>query len=669
MPRSYNNPSWDEPLPDDLETLAQRVGELRAGLQTRDDDTQGLKDTFHGPLDQYRSLFKHALDGILIADDDGRYVEANPAICELLGYSREELLSLGVDDITFGLQKDQVATLWRQFIDAGQLTGEYQLLTKDGNRLDMEYLAVANYVPGRHLSVIRDIRDRKQAERRVEENRELLRSVTDFARDAIVMLDSRHKVSFWNPAAEELFGTKESDALGRDFATEFFPQSGRDRLIETLNDSKEERPSTFSGEFLEVPAFSSGGRDRLVEMSLRKFDFNAEERLLAVIRDITDRRQLELELAKSERLESIGVLAGGIAHDFNNILVAILGNISLAKLDMPENSELRQILLEAETAAERAKDLTHQLLTFSRGGAPIRRACELGDVIADSVRFASRGTSALPEIEIDTDLKAAYVDEGQISQVIYNLVINSVHAMPNGGRIGVRARNLRVSSESNLPLTSGDYVQLEVSDEGEGIPSKHLPHVFDPFYSTKMGGTGLGLASSYSIMKRHNGHIHLDSAEGEGTRVYLYLPSSDTVGATITGKESDRIESGSGSVLVVDDEHSILSLLKTVLSRLGYDAILATNLREAVEKARDRYDQGDTIEIALLDMTIPGGPGGQDIANALWAIDPEIRAVMSTGYSNEFSLESIRDMGFSDCLPKPYKASQVAEVLYRVMSS
>jgi PAS domain S-box-containing protein len=382
--------------------------------------------------------------------------------------------------------------------------------------------------------------------------------------------------------------------------------------------------------------------------------------------DITERKQIEEELQKVAKLEALGVLAGGIAHDFNNILTAIVGNISLAKMDVKRTGRLHRLLEEAETAASRARALTQQLLTFSRGGAPIKREASISEVIKDTAGFVLRGSKARCDFMLPEDLWPTELDEGQISQVFHNLIINTDQAMPDGGVIRVRAENLMIEAGHSLPLQSGRYIHVSIQDQGIGIPEEHLPKIFDPYFTTKQRGSGLGLATAYSIIRRHDGHITLESQLGIGTTVHVYLPASEKKFTKEEEEEAKPIV-GKGRILVMDDEQMIRDLAQEMLTSIGYAAEVTRDGTEAIEVFKKARESGDPFDAVILDLTVPGGMGGREAIAQLLKVDPEVIAIVSSGYSTDPIMSDFRGYGFSGVAAKPYKIQDLSRVLYEVL--
>ncbi|HHI03268.1 MAG TPA: response regulator [candidate division Zixibacteria bacterium] len=386
----------------------------------------------------------------------------------------------------------------------------------------------------------------------------------------------------------------------------------------------------------------------------------------AINRDITDKRLLEEELNKAGRLESIGILAGGIAHDFNNILTAILGNISLAKMYAVPESEIDARLIEAEKASERAQDLTRQLLTFSKGGAPVKKTISIRNVIKESAGFALHGSNVKAAYDIPDDLPPVNADTGQISQVINNLIINANQAMPDGGTINISAKNVDIGQSDLLSLKEGQYVRIIISDEGTGIPEEHINRIFDPYFTTKQKGSGLGLATTYSIIKNHDGHIDVKSNQGEGTTFTIHLPVSDRT-EEIKIEEDDIRLAGGGKILVMDDEDAIRMVTGIALTKAGCKVDFAVNGEEAVEKYKQAMHDGQPFDLIFMDLTIPGGIGGQEALEKIKEIDPNVRAIASSGYSSNPIMSDHDKYGFSGVIAKPYKAEDIIQIVSYVL--
>ena len=380
--------------------------------------------------------------------------------------------------------------------------------------------------------------------------------------------------------------------------------------------------------------------------------------------DLTERRRLEGELLTMRKLESLGVLAGGIAHDFNNLLMGILGNISLAREVIHDPVEATELLGEAEQATLRTRSLTQQLLTFSRGGTPVKKVITVRAIVEESSRFALSGSSVRAEHDFAPDLWAVEADGGQLGQVVHNLVINAVQAMPRGGLIRISCANVELADGQVPSLPAGPYVRLEVTDQGSGIPPEHLPRIFDPYFTTRAGGHGLGLASVYSITHKHGGHVTVTSRQGEGTTFDVYLPAATRAAAPEPrAAQAAPAARERGHVLVMDDEPAVRKVAMVILARLGFEVEGAADGGEAVARVRAASERGQRFDLLLMDLTVPGGMGGAEAMKQIRAIDPGVVGVATSGYSNDPVMASFGDYGFAGTVAKPYTVADLTQAI------
>jgi ligand-binding sensor domain-containing protein/signal transduction histidine kinase/CheY-like chemotaxis protein len=390
-------------------------------------------------------------------------------------------------------------------------------------------------------------------------------------------------------------------------------------------------------------------------------------RAWGTLTDITEKVKLEEEVLKAQKLESLGILAGGLAHDFNNLLTGILGNISLAKMYTDKDSKLYKRLNEAEKASFRAKDLTLQLMTFAKGGAPIKKPVDLKKLLKDTVEFSLSGSKSKSEFNIADDLLIVECDEGQISQVISNLIINADQAMINGGKIEISASNVENAEEVNsMSNRYSKYVKISIKDYGVGIPPENLTKVFDPFFTTKPKGKGLGLSSVYSIIKRHDGFIEVDSKVGEGTTFNVFLPAS-TKKVEIKLDQEVSLEKFEGKILLMDDEEMIRDFASILLTEMGFEVDLVCDGSEAIEKYKESL-QKNKYKAVILDLTVPGGVGGKEAARDILELDKDAIIFVSSGYSNDPIMSDYQSYGISGIIPKPYKTEELYYLLSKVLS-
>ena len=376
--------------------------------------------------------------------------------------------------------------------------------------------------------------------------------------------------------------------------------------------------------------------------------------------------QLQAELERSSRLESLGVLAGGIAHDFNNLLTAIVGHLGLISLEAEAMKLVGRNVGEAQRAAKRASDVTQQLLTFAKGGDPVRQAVSLAEVIREATAFALHGSSVASEFDFPPGLPAADVDPGQISRVVHNLVINAVQAMPRGGEVALALAAVEVALGAVGGLADGTYIRLKVGDNGPGIAPENLARIFEPYFSTKGRNSGLGLAMVHSIVKKHGGHVAVESELGRGTTFTLWLPVAPGAPAPVAVAEPPAPRQSRLRVLVMDDEEIIRNLVRSFLARAGHEAKFAPDGAEAVRLYADAKARGEPFDVVILDLTVPGGMGGREALAELMKIDPQVCAVASSGYSSDPIMANHRAHGFRAVMPKPYSLQTFAAVLRQV---
>jgi two-component system cell cycle sensor histidine kinase/response regulator CckA len=503
---------------------------------------------------------------------------------------------------------------------------------------------------------------------RVEEalmkSKQLLEKTFANLHDAIFIVDYQTgKIVDCNTAATKIFGYKREEILGQTTDLLHVREKGNEEFGERLKFS-------WDKGFLDLPEINMKRKDGTTfaaEHSMLPMEENGKMiGWVVVARDITDRKKIEEEFFRTEKLESLGLLAGGIAHDFNNLMTGVLGNISAIKSLINGQDKAYHILEDTERAAWRTKDLTLQLLTFSRGGAPIKTAASIVDLAKESAHLALSGSNVRCEFSIPDDILPVEIDEGQIEQVMDNLIINADQSMPEGGIIEIRFENIINAGDSVLPLRRGEYVKISIKDNGMGIAKEHLPRIFDPYFTTKQKGSGLGLATAYSVIKRHGGHISVESEVGVGTTFHIYLPATREKSAPRTTQEKILLH-GKGNILVMDDKEVVRDAAKRMMSIIGYNVTFAKNGDEAIEIYREALQAGKPFDAVILDLTVPGGMGGKEAVRELLAIDPNARVIVSSGYSNDPVMSEYEKYGFMGLLEKPYRMQELRETLSRVI--
>lgn len=473
---------------------------------------------------------------------------------------------------------------------------------------------------------------------------------------------------FFHGAVKELTGFTEDDFISGRIQWENLINSMDMSNISEAKKGYAEPDFIFKGEYR---IFTKNGEEKWVFENIYNIcDAQGVPLFIeGTLHDITKRKKLEEELQKTHKLESLGLLAGGIAHDFNNLLTGIQGNISISKLKLDKEDKVYEILTRAEKATQRASSLTQQLLTFSRGGEPIKISTNIDELLKESINFVLSGSKVRCNFTVADDLWPVDIDRGQISQVVHNLTLNALEAMPDGGFLQVHAQNSIIAeNENNLSLAPGKYVKLGFEDEGIGIEKKNLDKIFDPYFTTKKSGNGLGLSATYSIVKKHSGAIYVDSTPGSGTKVCLYLPSTDQAPAAELALQ-EEISPGKGKVLIMDDEEVIRDVITESLTSIGYDVDATKDGDEAIQYYLQAHKNKTPYDAVILDLTVPGGKGGKETIQELRQIDPAAKVIVSSGYSQDPIMADFKQFGFIDVVPKPYNINELSAVLYKIIGS
>lgn len=734
----------------------------------------------------YQTIIRTAMDGFLMVDAEGRFIDVNDAYCTLTGYSREELLNMRVSDVEAVETPAQTADHIQKVIKNGYDRFETRHRRKDGLVLELE--VSVNFTPndgGIFFSFLRDVTERKKAQDRLA----ILSHVVEQNPMTIMVTAKDGTIEYVNPqftvatgySAEEAIGKKPSLLKSGRHEPEFYEKlwqtilggnawrgdiynrkkdgsifrellyispiknekgeithfvslkiDDTDRRIAEENTLREKKfaeallnsmPGIFylfdsKGKFVrwnkkmeEVSGYNAEELSRMTTMDLVsekdrnvvlgktaevfakggsfteadllskdgtatpyfftgvKLDISGSPHVIGMGIDITERKRLEQDILKAQKLESLSVLAGGIAHDFNNLLTGIYGNISLARLYVKPGGKVHDILEQAEHASIRAKELTLQLLTFAKGGSPVKTVANIARLLRDEASFPLRGSNVKCEFYIPEKLSFAEIDAGQIAQVIHNLVINAAQAMPGGGTVKVRAEDVDIATSDALPVKNGRYIKISIEDNGIGIQQEHLQRIFDPYFTTKQTGSGLGLATVYSILRKHDGHITVRSKAGVGTTFDVYLPAANAPAAAVPEERAKSVTAGSGRVLVMDDEDLIREFAAALLPSLGYSVWLAKDGEEAIAMYKKSINAGEPFDAVIMDLTVPGAMGGKEAVKKLLAIDPKAKVIVSSGYSNDPIMSEYAKYGFKDVIVKPYKVADLSDTLGRVIHS
>lgn len=529
--------------------------------------------------------------------------------------------------------------------------GANDYLTKP---LDVGLLSVRISVAERQ---IRELMERNQARAELVESARTMTNILEKTTDGFFAVDSEWKLTYINAQAEAMLRCKRDEVLGR-VLWEQFPE-----LIGTIFQRNYERVMA------EKIALEFEATDTTSKIWYDVHAYRSNGGVSVFFRDISERKKTETERLTTSKLESLGTLAGGIAHDLNNILTVISGNIGLAQIEAPADSgSLLGFLSKAGQAAQHAAHLSGQLLTFSKGGAPLKKVVSIGELLEHSAEFALYGSNLRTDFDIAVDLWRAEVDAGQIEQVVNALMLNAREAMPQGGSVRVRARNVVFEENTNAPLPAGRYIKVTVSDRGAGIAPELRAKIFDPYFTTKPTATGLGLAISYSVVKKHGGLLLLENTSGEGSVFAFYLRATENAAS---GPRDNRVTNkpfqyNHQRVLVMDDEEAIRELTSQLLGTLGYEVTAVPDGLEAVRIYERALRKGEHFQAVILDATVRGGMGGVATIERLRSMDPKVNAIICSGYSDEAALSEFLAFGFRGALPKPFTRSELADALQRV---
>jgi PAS domain S-box-containing protein len=532
--------------------------------------------------------------------------------------------------------------------------------TLTGKTIDvlLRWSLISNDESGRSRALVSilDITERKRA----EEALQLTRFTVENVADAVYWMDSGGRIIDVNETACNMMGYTREELLNLT-VSDIDPDYTADKWAGAWEALKAQGKRT-----VETRHRTKDGRIIPVEIMANYLSFGGKEIDCAFARDVSRRKQAEQDLLKTQKLESLGILAGGIAHDFNNILTAILGNISLARMTMnPDDPQVKR-LEEAERASGHAKELTQQLLTFAKGGAPVKSTVSLEQLIRDSVGFAVRGSNVRCDFSFAEGLWPVAADEGQMGQVFNNLVINACQAMPGGGTIKIDAENADIGSKDGMPLPEGGYVKIRITDEGTGIPEEHLQRIFDPYFTTKQMGSGLGLSIVHSVIRSHNGNITVTSRPGAGTTFTLYLPASTDKVVEKEQREEGYL-SGRGRVLFMDDEEIVREVSGAILKEMGYEVEFASDGEEAIRLYETAMASSRPFDAVIMDLTVPGGMGGKEAVQKLHGVDPEVKAIVSSGYSQDPIMANYREYGFCEVIAKPFGSRELGRIIRKVI--
>ncbi len=648
-------PSYDELL-EKNQLLEKEVASSIKAMKLLEDD-----------VDQYRTFIENARDLIHSVTPDGSFLYTNQAWKNVLGYSEEDLKEMKLMDIVEDGCRDKCQGIFKKLIDGENIDrNETIFIAKDGSKIIVEGQCSTHFKDGkatRMTGFFRDISDRSRHEAALRESEMRYRDLFENAHDLIQIIRPDGKLLYVNNSWRQTFGYSEEEVESLSIFDIISPDC-QEHCQETFSKViSEEKTHYISTTFADKK-----GKKVLIEgNAICKFEDGKPLYTQCIFRDVTEKKKMEEELIKAQKLESIGVFAGGIAHDFNNLLQAITGNISLAKIHISPTNKAYERLEKTEKASILAQNLTQQLLTFSKGGDPIKTVTSIAEILEESTSFSLRGSKLKCDYQMADDLWPVEVDKGQLGQVAQNLAINANQATPDGGILTITASNITIADNDIFNLPGGQYVKIIFQDQGSGISEENLAKIFDPYFSNKKTGSGLGLAISYSIISNHGGLITANSEPGQGATFTIYLPAS-SASPLSEQKETKAPTKHKGRFLIMDDEELIREALGAMLDCLGCESDAVNDGRAAVTMYKKALKKGTPYTGVIMDLTVPGGMGGKETLEQLKKINPHVKAIVSSGYARDPIMANFSEHGFCDVLPKPYTVEDLSHALTTLFS-
>ena len=651
----------------EFQDLAVTVNQM---IKQRQQVEQSLRDS----EGKFKTLADTSPTAIFIHQNE-TFVYANPAGCRISAYTLDELLQMKFWELVHPDIREQVKLAGQRRESGQEIPARYEMkiLTKHGELKWLDFSAATIEFKGKPaiMGSVIDITDRKQAEQALLAEKERLAVTLSSIGDGVMATGISGKITLMNHAAKQITGWISDTALGQDLAVVLsaIPNNENESPVDLLHQLEDADQHNYRQE--QISILSRNGEEKIIAASTAPISGQDGKAIgsIVVIRDITEKVRLRKEMETNQKLESIGLLAGGIAHDFNNLLTAIYGNVSLAKM-FPDNQEkVSHYLEKTEQSLSQAQGLTQQLLTFARGGSPVKQLAAIGPLLHEVAKFSLRGSNTDVEINIATDLWSASVDTGQFSQIINNLAMNASQAMPNGGRLIIKAENATLSP-AELPVESDNdhFIKITMTDQGVGINPEYLSKIFDPYFTTKRTGSGLGLATVFSIIKNHNGLIKVKSEPDTGTTFTILLPASGTEPAAETEQITETKQIITGKILIMDDEEVVRETCGEMLMVMGHTVDYAANGQEALDKYQQALQKQRPFDLVIMDLTIPGGIGGKEAIQLLLEIDPHAKAIVSSGYSHDDVMANFRDYGFLGVIAKPYILDSFTQVIQKILT-
>ncbi len=634
----------------------------------------------------FRLMADNTRDLLWAKDLDNNYIFTNQAMCDILLQAKDTQEPIGRNDQFFARRERESHPDDLEWHTFGEICADTDLIVQKEKK-PMQFDEYGN-VRGKFLfldvhkapiwdaqgvmigvvGTARDVTEYKLTEKALKESEEKYRMLVETTGDIIIMHDNQGIITFINQAGLNFLGYEYNEIIGKS-VVDFIPRDKQQEMFQRKQKREAGDNSLFN---YQTEFISKSDRKIILDVQSRSISEDKQfQGAIVVARDITESSKNQNELIRMQKLESVGTLAGGIAHDFNNILTALFGNISMARAELSPDQKCFSYLENALKALTRATHLTQQLLTFSRGGEPVREEVDLDLLTHETAVFDLSGSNVRLDYAVDPDLAHVWADKGQIQQAVSNLILNAREAMPTGGVLLVRLHNITYEMGDHPALNPGKYVRISIRDEGMGIDPDFLNRIFDPYFSTKQRGSGLGLATCYSIVNRHKGYIEVDSQPGKGSEFRLFLPAGEIKKPAKGEKKETHTprHDHQASILVMDDEPMIREILVDMLETLGAKVETSAEGREAISKYRLSHEKGEGYDLVILDLTIPGGVGGREAAVEILQINPDARLVVSSGYASDPIMSHYREYGFCGVIAKPFTLDQLQKNIFNILKN
>ena len=627
---------------------------------------QKLKNSEH----KFRQLIEDSPIGILTSDIHGNILTANERLVKILGSPSKEMTK-AINLINYpNLIK---AGFFVKFLECVQneveINEEITYLSKWGKKKYLQFKIVPLVTKSGNFSeilcIVNDITHLKEAQDEIRSKDRLFRKIVDFAPYPIALCDQSANIKFINQSFKKIFGISLNNNRNLEEYNNRIFLNHHKILSKTKSLQEEWRYAIKQAEYgdyiteLKISDISNNLLDFRVTFSLIDND------LLIILDNLTKQRLYEQEKIRMQKLESLNILAGGIAHDFNNILVGIVGNISLLQMSDNLDDEIKESLNDLEKATYRAKGLTNQLLTFAKGGKPIKKNHEIVSLMKETIQLVSPGSNCMIQFFSEQEEYYSIIDASQIQQVFNNIILNAIQSMPNGGIVNIEIKEKKHDFPNSVPSRKEGYILINVIDKGNGIPKKIANRIFEPYFTTKAKGTGLGLASCYSIIRKHDGYISFNSEFEQGTTFSILLPQNEKKDVEII-ETNEKFLISPKKALIMDDDEIVSTTLQKMLLKIDITSDIAHDGFEAISKYKIHLKAGDPYDIIFMDLTIPGSIGGKQTIKRLYAIDPNVKAIVSSGYSNSSVMSNYKKYGFLNVLTKPYQMKDLKSKILEV---